>query len=194
MQYKQTNAREALRPDPSSPREVIKHILSFLTHEPQHDKTNKMTSVRPAKTRISLGIRPVWSESSLCAQWVAKDLMFLHVDSKDSDQTGRMPRLIWVRWAHMPYCWFCREAAHITNCLHIIICITFCKIFCPGQNMQQTFLKFVEIHFCLCQKYKIGFWIISVFESTAYLKFAKLQYVSSGFRCRVIAGSLMRLY
>ena len=28
--------------------------------EPRHDKTNKM-SVRPAKTRISLGIRPVWS-------------------------------------------------------------------------------------------------------------------------------------
>ena len=32
------------------------------------------------------------------------------------------------------------------------------------------------------------------FESTAYLIFAKLQYVSSGFRCRVITGSLMRLY
>ena len=30
------------------------------------DKTNKVT-VRPAKTKISLGIRPVWSESSLCA-------------------------------------------------------------------------------------------------------------------------------
>ena len=28
------------------------------------------------------------------------------------------------------------------------------------------------------------FGFISVFESTAYLKFAKLQYVSSGFRCR----------
>ena len=28
--------------------------------EPRHDKTNKM-SVRPAKTQISLGIRPVWS-------------------------------------------------------------------------------------------------------------------------------------
>ena len=27
--------------------------------------------VRPAKTLISLGIRPVWSESSLCAEWVA---------------------------------------------------------------------------------------------------------------------------
>ena len=33
-------------------------------------KTNKM-AVRPAKTQISLGIRPVWSEASLCAQWEA---------------------------------------------------------------------------------------------------------------------------
>ena len=52
--------------------------------------------VRPAKTQISLGIWPVWSESSLCAQWVAKEPSFLHADSEDSDQTGRMPRLIWV--------------------------------------------------------------------------------------------------
>ena len=63
--------------------------------EPPHDKTNKMT-VHPAKTRISLGNRPVWSESSLCAHWVAKDPSCLHADSEDSDQTGRMPRLIWV--------------------------------------------------------------------------------------------------
>ena len=42
--------------------------------------------VRPAKTQLSLGIRPVWSESSLCAQWVAKDPSFLHADSEDSDQ------------------------------------------------------------------------------------------------------------
>ena len=38
------------------------------------------------------------------------------------------------------------------------------------------------------------FWFISVFELTAYLKFAKLQHISSGFRCRLITGSLMRLY
>ena len=31
-----------------------------IPYEPRHDKTNKM-SVRPAKTQISLGIRPVWS-------------------------------------------------------------------------------------------------------------------------------------
>ena len=35
--------------------------------EPRHDKTNTM-SVRLAKIQISLGIRPVWSESSLSAQ------------------------------------------------------------------------------------------------------------------------------
>ena len=51
---------------------------------------------RSAKTQISLGICPVWLEPSLCAQWVAKDRSFLHTDSEDSDQTGRMPRLIWV--------------------------------------------------------------------------------------------------
>ena len=65
------------------------------TYEPPQFKTNKMT-VHPAKTQISLGFRPVWSESSLCAQLVAKDQIFLHADSEGSDQTGRMPKLIWV--------------------------------------------------------------------------------------------------
>ena len=63
--------------------------------EPRHDKTNKMT-VRSAKTQISLAILSVWSESSLCTQWVAKDPKFLQAGSEDFDQTGRMPRLIWV--------------------------------------------------------------------------------------------------
>ena len=58
-------------------------------------QNNKVT-MRPAKTQISLGIRPVWSESSLCTQRVAKDPSYLHADSEDSDQTGRMPRLICV--------------------------------------------------------------------------------------------------
>ena len=48
--------------------------------EPQHDKN----------------IRPVWLESSLLVQWVAKGPSFLHADSEDSDPTGRMSRLIWV--------------------------------------------------------------------------------------------------
>ena len=52
------------------------------------------------KTRISLDIRPVWSESMLCTQWTAKDPMLLHADSEDSDQTGQMLRLIWVFAGH----------------------------------------------------------------------------------------------
>ena len=32
--------------------------------------------------------------SSLCAQWIAKDPRYIHADGEDSDQTGRMLRLI----------------------------------------------------------------------------------------------------
>ena len=42
---------------------------------------------RPAKTQISLGIHPVWPESSLALN---------SSNSEGSDQTGRMPRLIRV--------------------------------------------------------------------------------------------------
>ena len=37
---------------------VYKFWLNWLKFEPPHDKTNNM-AVRPAKTQISLGIRPV---------------------------------------------------------------------------------------------------------------------------------------
>ena len=67
---------------------IIQHVENSsqgtTTFEPPHDKTNKIT-VRPVKTQFSLG----------GAQQV-KDPGVLHVDSEDSDQTGRMPRLIWV--------------------------------------------------------------------------------------------------
>ena len=36
-------------------------IVESGAFEPLHDKTNKMT-LHPAKTQISLGIRPVWSD------------------------------------------------------------------------------------------------------------------------------------
>ena len=52
------------------------------------------------KTQISLCIRPVWSESLLCTQWVAKGSVLLQADSEDSNQTGRMRRLIWVFAGH----------------------------------------------------------------------------------------------
>ena len=85
--------------------EHVAEVVPEHLYEPPHDKTNKMT-VSPAKTRICL----------LCAfngYLLAKGPSFLHADKEDSDQTRRMPRLICLRWAHMPFCWFCHEAAHI---------------------------------------------------------------------------------
>ena len=49
-------------------------------------------SVRPAKTQI----HPVWSESSLSAWRNLGPLATHWAHSEDFDQTGRMPRLIWV--------------------------------------------------------------------------------------------------
>ena len=52
--------------------------------------------VCPAKTHISLGICPVWSESLLSAWRKLGSLVTYCVHSKDADQTGWMPRLSWV--------------------------------------------------------------------------------------------------
>ena len=50
----------------------------------------------PAETQISLGVCPVWSESSLSAWRNIGPLTIYWAHSGDSDQTGQMPRLIWV--------------------------------------------------------------------------------------------------
>ena len=80
--------------------EILLNGCKTLTHPSIH-LSLRMTKptkwhVRPAKTQIRLSIRPVWSESSLCTLWVAKDPLLLNADSENSDQTGRMHRLIWV--------------------------------------------------------------------------------------------------
>ena len=43
-----------------------------------------------------MSVRPVWSESSLSAWRKLGSLATHWAHSEDSDQTGRMPRLIWV--------------------------------------------------------------------------------------------------
>ena len=81
-------------------------------YELQHDKTNKM-SVRSAKTQISLGIRPVWSvfAARMKKPWV---LIYLLSTQRRPDQTGRMPRLIWVfARCTLSVCWFCHVVAHM---------------------------------------------------------------------------------
>ena len=82
---------------------LLFHVLSILlssflsSNEPRHNKTNKM-SVRPAKTQISLGIRPVWSESSQCAQWLAENPRFLHADSEDWSDWADAQADLSLRW------------------------------------------------------------------------------------------------
>ena len=80
--------------------------------EPQHDKTNKV-SVRPAKTQISLGIRPVWSESSLSAWRKLGSLAPMKRTAKTLIRLGGCPG--WSEsslGAHSP-CWFWHIVAHI---------------------------------------------------------------------------------
>ena len=67
--------------------------------------------VRPAKIQIS-GC-PVGSESSLSAQWIAKDPKFLHVDSEDRSDWADAKADLSLRWAHRSFCWFCHEVAQI---------------------------------------------------------------------------------
>ena len=62
---------------------------------------------------ISLGICPVWSESWLCTQWVAKDPSFLHVDSKDWSDWADAQADLSLCWEGVPFCWFCHEASQM---------------------------------------------------------------------------------
>ena len=80
-------------------------VNQTMQNEPRHDKTNKV-SVSPAKTQISLGIRPIGSESSLSAWRNLGSLATHWVHSEDSDLTGR------TLGAHS-FCWFCHVVAQM---------------------------------------------------------------------------------
>ena len=56
--------------------------------------------VRPVKSQIRLGTHPVWSESLLSAWRSIRSFAIHKAHSGDSDQTGWMPRLIWVFAGH----------------------------------------------------------------------------------------------
>ena len=73
------------------------HLLS--SNEPHHDKTNQSTQS---------------DQSSLCAQWVGKDPIFLHADNEDSDQTG--PILLVLSWGGSNIHLICSSA---TSCWDI---------------------------------------------------------------------------
>ena len=65
-------------------------------------------AVRPAQTQISLGIRPVWSESSKA--WV---LSYHWAHSENSDQTWRCPGWSESSLREHSFCWVCHVVAHM---------------------------------------------------------------------------------
>ena len=70
--------------------------LSFLKQQMSHLMTKPaIWPVRPAKSQISLGIHPVWSVFAVCSKASQGPQGFFMRTAK-TDQTGRMPRLIWV--------------------------------------------------------------------------------------------------
>ena len=71
-------------------------VTGYVYNLSKHMTKSTKWHVRPAKTMISLGIRPVWSEYSLSAWKKLGSLSTDLADSEDSDQTGQMPRLIRV--------------------------------------------------------------------------------------------------
>ena len=82
------------------------------SNEPHRDKTSKW-HVRPAKTQISLGIRPVWSESSLSA-WRKLGSLVIHLSARQR---------LWSDWAVVGF------VKMRLKCLAILYCIVLC-IFC----------------------------------------------------------------
>ena len=118
-------------------------------------------SVRPAKTQISLGIRPVWSESSLSAWRNLGSLATHWAHSEDSDQTGQMPRLIWVfagstlifvapalAWATWA-CKFSSVRSSVRSFLHP-------STFTLGVLWAQLLLQFCTIFLELCMCFRHG--------------------------------------
>ena len=80
-----------------------------------HLMTKPTKWVRPAKAQISLGIRHAWSEPLLSAWRNPGSLATNWAHIEDSDQTGRMPRLIWASLGAHSFCWFCHVVAHTTS-------------------------------------------------------------------------------
>ena len=83
------------------------------TRNGRNDRQRTFGSVRPVKMQISLGIRAVWSESSL-------DAKFVDADNKDFDQTVDAQAYLRPRRVHMLEGTFSVIAAKLWNILYYI--------------------------------------------------------------------------
>ena len=102
-QQRLRSARASTQSDQSS-LSAWRKLGSLATHWADSDDSDQIGQMPRATTWqnqqndlcAQRRLRSAWAsaqsdQSSLCAQWVPKDLMFLHADNEDSDQTGRGP-------------------------------------------------------------------------------------------------------
>ena len=73
-------------------------VIHIFVYEPRHDKANNV-AVCPAKTQISLGIRPVWSGSSLSAWRKLGSLATHWAHSEDWSDWAHAQAEDWSDWA-----------------------------------------------------------------------------------------------
>ena len=88
--------------------------------------------VHPAKTQISLCTHAVWSVFTVAWRCLGS-LAIIRVDSKGSDQTGQMPRLIWV------------FTGHTGNFLDFVMLQLKCKEF---KHINSLTFKYVRLVLC----------------------------------------------
>ena len=138
--------------------------------------------VRPAKIQISLGTRPVWSDSSLSTWKNLWSLATYWAHSEDSDQTGRMPRLIWVFVGST--CHFVGFVVRLLkSLLHMILIAMYFTVSC-------SFVHVIQMNHRLNQSlpYKdSGMWSLICLQRglhSEHLKFQNIGHCNS-LHCRI---------
>ena len=109
---------------------------SLRTYESRHDKTNRLC-VRLAKTQISLGIRPVWSESSLSAWRKLRSLATHWAQAKTLIRLGDSDR-----WVHIILLVLSYRGSYISICNK-----TLCDRICVQGSLSLTWSQCFLHHF-----------------------------------------------
>ena len=76
--------------------EITQNLINYIWAASKQNQQNGMCAQRRLRSAWASAQSELSDQSSQCTQWVAEDPSCFYVDSEDSDQTGRMPRLIWV--------------------------------------------------------------------------------------------------
>ena len=118
--------------------------------------------------------RPDWSESSLCTKWVAEDSSFLHANSKDSDQTGQMPRMIWV---------FALHTCHFVGfVMRQLLSIWYC-VYHESKGADQTADAAADLHRCCSYIALTGFVMMWLIRKSVWKRQIDETWLFAGWAC-----------